>query len=104
MPLPASLLSLWLRVRIRSAYRLVRKRLAQLNAYLAEVLLETSRDFQQALDLMKEVIVLGGQRARYYVTLGDIFLSMKEPGRAQDAFKKALRLEPNNKEIQKRIK
>ncbi len=71
---------------------------------LAEMLLETSSDLHKALDLMKEVVVLGGQRARYYVTLGDIFLSLKEPGRAQDAFKKAFRLEPDNKEIQKRIK
>ncbi len=71
---------------------------------LAEIMLLHERDFFSALAAMKEVIVLGGQKARYFSTLGDIFLEMKELDRAADAYNKALRMEPENKELKKKLK
>jgi tetratricopeptide (TPR) repeat protein len=71
---------------------------------LAELLVDSRTDLTRAMALMKEVVVLGGQRARYYVTLGDIFLLAKDVERAQDAFQKALRMEPENREIKRRLK
>ena len=62
------------------------------------------RDLQRAVSLCKEVIGMGGQRARYYATLGELFLLGKEMTRAQEAFRRALVYEPDNKEYQKRIK
>lgn len=71
---------------------------------LAEALLDSRSDLPRALALMKEVIVLGGQKARYYATLGEIFLLAKETDRAQDAFQKAIRLDPENRDLKKRLK
>ena len=70
---------------------------------LAELVFEAG-DVQRALGLMKEVIVLGGQRARYFVTLGEIFLAIEDLERASDAFNRALSLEPDNRDIKKRLK
>jgi tetratricopeptide (TPR) repeat protein len=70
---------------------------------LAELFFEAG-DVQRALSLMKEVIVLGGQRARYFVTLGEIFLAIEDLERASDAFNRALSLEPDNRDIKKRLK
>ena len=71
---------------------------------LAQIMLQQERDCIGALALMKEVIVLGGQRSRYFATLGDIFLEMKDTDRATDAFNKALRLDADNKELKKKLR
>jgi tetratricopeptide (TPR) repeat protein len=71
---------------------------------LAEIMLTNERDAFSALAMMKEVIVLGGQKARYFITLGDIFLEMKDLDRAADAYNKALRMEPENPELKKKIR
>ncbi|MCK9461872.1 MAG: tetratricopeptide repeat protein, partial [Proteobacteria bacterium] len=71
---------------------------------LAELLVERRMDLRKALQLTREVIGLGGQRAKYFVTLGEILLLSKDKERAAEAFERALGLEPDNKEIKKRIK
>ena len=71
---------------------------------LAELFVEKQQNLGRALALMKEVIVLGGQRSRYFATLGEIFLLAKELDRAADAFNKALTMEPNNSDLKKRLR
>lgn len=71
---------------------------------IAELFVEQQTNLDRALAYMREIIVLGGQKARYFVTLGDIFLLLKEVDRATDAFNKALTMEPNNKDIKKRFR
>lgn len=71
---------------------------------LAELLIRHEKDFSTALVLMKEVIILGGQCAGYFVTLGDIFYAVKDMDRAQDAYNRALKMEPQNKEVKKRLR
>jgi curved DNA-binding protein CbpA len=71
---------------------------------LAEVLLEQRRELPRALALCRELIAMGGQRARYFATLGELLLLAKETRRAQDAFERALAIEPENREYRKRLK
>ena len=71
---------------------------------LAEMLIEHKLDLRRALNLCREVIGLGGQRAKYFVTLGEILLLSKDKERAADAFERALSLEPDNKDIKKKLK
>jgi tetratricopeptide (TPR) repeat protein len=71
---------------------------------LAEMLIEHKLDLRKALTLCREVIGLGGQRAKYFVTLGEILLLSKDKERAADAFAHALALEPDNKELKKKLK
>jgi len=71
---------------------------------LAEALVERERDLERAITLIKEVIVLGGQRARYFGTLGDACIKAKQMGRAADAFTRALELEPGNRLYKKKLK
>jgi tetratricopeptide (TPR) repeat protein len=71
---------------------------------LAEMLIERRLDLRKALTLCREVIGLGGQRAKYFVTLGEILLLSKDKERAADAFEHALALEPDNKELKKKLK
>ncbi|MDD5308288.1 MAG: DnaJ domain-containing protein [Deltaproteobacteria bacterium] len=71
---------------------------------LAEVLVELKQDLTRAYNLAREVIGMGGQRARYFVTLGEILLLAKDAARAREAFGRALALEPDNKELRKKLK
>ncbi len=71
---------------------------------LAEVMLDTREDLPRALSLAKEVVVMGGQRARYFATLGEILFLAKDLKRATEAYEKAVALEPDNKEYRKRLK
>ena len=71
---------------------------------LADLVFQAEQNMDKALALMKEVIVLGGQRARYFATLGEIFLAIEDFSRAADAFRRALELEPENREIKKKLK
>lgn len=71
---------------------------------LAEVLYERRLDLPRALKLCREVIGLGGQRAKYFATLGEILLLSKDRLHAAEAFERALRIEPDNKEIVKKLK
>jgi tetratricopeptide (TPR) repeat protein len=71
---------------------------------LAEMLIEHRLDLRKALQLCREVIGLGGQRAKYFVTLGEILLLSKDKERAVDAFERALALEPDNKDVKKKLK
>ncbi|MDJ0762672.1 MAG: DnaJ domain-containing protein [Myxococcota bacterium] len=71
---------------------------------LASVLLEQRRELPRAQALMKEVIGLGGERARYFATIGDIYLLAKDLDRAARAFERAVFLAPDNKEYKKRIR
>ena len=71
---------------------------------LAELLLSEHRDLPRALTLMKEIIALGGQRARYFATLGELLLLAKDNERAYDAYARAASMEPSNKEYAKRLR
>jgi tetratricopeptide (TPR) repeat protein len=71
---------------------------------LAEMLIEHKLDLRRALTLCREVIGLGGQRAKYFVTLGEILLLSKDREHAAEAFERALSLEPDNKELKKKLK
>jgi curved DNA-binding protein CbpA len=71
---------------------------------LAEVLLELRQDLTRAYNLAREVIGMGGQRARYFATLGEILLLAKDNLRAREAFTRALALEPDNKDFKKKLK
>jgi tetratricopeptide (TPR) repeat protein len=71
---------------------------------LAEMLLERRRDLGRALSLCREVIGLGGQRAKYFATLGEILLLSKDKARAAEAFERALEIEPDNKDVKKKLK
>ncbi|MCP4675654.1 MAG: DnaJ domain-containing protein [Deltaproteobacteria bacterium] len=71
---------------------------------LGEVLLKNNQDLGRALTLVKEAIVMGGQRARYFATLGELMLLAKDRENAANAFEKACDLEPDNKDYKKRLK
>ena len=71
---------------------------------LAEALLEARQELPRALTAIKEVISKGGQRARYFATLGEILLLAKDYEHAQGAFEQALAEDPDNKEYKKRLK
>ncbi len=71
---------------------------------LASLLLEGKQELTRALKLSKEVIAMGGQRARYFATLGEIYLLAKEPNKAHEVFEKAIAMEPDNKEYKKQLK
>lgn len=71
---------------------------------LAQVLLEQRKDLSRALMLAKESVSSGNPRSRYYVTMGDLLLLGNETGRAREAYHRALQIEPDNKEIQKKLK
>jgi tetratricopeptide (TPR) repeat protein len=71
---------------------------------LAELLIEHRRDLRRALTLSREVIGLGGHKAKYFVTLGEILLLSKDNSRAAEAFERALAQDPDNKEIRKKLK
>jgi len=71
---------------------------------LAEMLLEKRMNLGRALTLCREVIGLGGQRAKYFATMGDILLLSKDKTRAAEAFERALEIEPDNKDLRKKWK
>lgn len=71
---------------------------------VSDVLLELRRELPRALTLSKEVVTLSGQRARYLATLGELLILAKEKTRARDVFERALALEPDNKDLKKRLK
>ncbi|MCP4606708.1 MAG: tetratricopeptide repeat protein [Proteobacteria bacterium] len=71
---------------------------------LAEALVKERKDLPRALTLANEVIDMGGQRARYFATLGEILIMAKDYGKAEQAFEKAILMEPDNKEYKKRLK
>ena len=71
---------------------------------IADLLLKEKKDLARALLLAKEVIKMGGNRARYFGTLGELYLLAKDNERASEAYQKALALEPGNKEYRKRLK
>lgn len=71
---------------------------------LADLLFELRTELPRALSLCKEVIGMGGQRARYFATLGELLLLAKQPARASEAFRKALEIEPDSREYKKRLK
>lgn len=70
---------------------------------IAEMLVERQLNIPRALTLAREVIAAGGQRARYYTTLGDIFALNNEQSRANEAYRRALALDPENKELLKKL-
>jgi curved DNA-binding protein CbpA/Tfp pilus assembly protein PilF len=71
---------------------------------LADLLLAERLDLRLALTLSREVIALGGQKARYFAILGELLLLAKEKDRAREAFSRAVQSEPDNKEYRKRLK
>jgi putative inorganic carbon (hco3(-)) transporter len=54
------------------------------------------RDFTTALEELKGVIRRFPYMAASYLIMGDIYLSLNEPGHAMAAFRSALRIEPGN--------
>jgi curved DNA-binding protein CbpA len=71
---------------------------------LADLLFTERLDLSRALTLAREAIALGGQRARYFVILGELLLLAKDPARARESFSRAVQLEPDNKDYRKRLK
>jgi len=71
---------------------------------LAELLLATRRDLRRALTMAREVIALGGQKARYFAILGELLLLAKETASARESFARAVSMEPENKEYRRRLK
>jgi curved DNA-binding protein CbpA len=71
---------------------------------IADLLLELRMELPRALTLCREVVGMGGQRARYFATLGELLLLAKQADRAGEAFSKAIALEPDNREYRKRLK
>lgn len=55
--------------------------------------------FNEALAKCKESISLNGKEYRAYVLLGYIYASLKEPKMASQAFGRAVKLEPKDKEV-----
>jgi tetratricopeptide (TPR) repeat protein len=70
---------------------------------IAEMLVERQHNLSRALTLIKEVIAAGGQKARYYSTMGDIMVLNQDLGRAGEAFRRALAVDPENKELRKKL-
>ncbi len=71
---------------------------------LSQTLLDLRSELPRALLLCKELTRMGGQKGRYFATLGELLLLAKENEQACDAFGKAISLEPDNKEYKKRYK
>ena len=71
---------------------------------LSQTLLDLRSDLPRALLLSKELARMGGQKGRYFATLGELFLLAKENEQACDAFEKAVLLEPDNRDYKKRYK
>ncbi|MCU0661652.1 MAG: DnaJ domain-containing protein [Myxococcota bacterium] len=70
---------------------------------IAEMLVERQINLGRAMGLVKEVISAGGQKARYYATLGDILFLNHDISRAGDAFRRALAIDPENNELRKKL-
>ncbi len=71
---------------------------------LSQTLLDLRSELPRALLLCKELTRMGGQKGRYFATLGELLLLARENEQACDAFGKAVSLEPGNREYKKRYK
>lgn len=72
-------------------------------------ILYQQKDYEKALEQQKEAITIAEEHPDYisaelYDHLGDIYFRMNQPEDALQAWKKALELEPDNKEIAEKIK
>ena len=71
---------------------------------LSQTLLDLRSELPRALVLCKELTRMGGQKGRYFATLGELLLLAKENAKACDAFEQAVLLEPDNRDYKKRYK
>ncbi len=71
-------------------------------AGLAEAMLALSQP-QDALTQVEEAIKLRPKRARYRVLQGDALLALGKASQARDAFRKALELDPSDRDASKRL-
>ncbi len=71
---------------------------------LSQTLLDLRSELPRALVLCRELTRMGGQKGRYFATLGELLLLAKENAKACDAFEQALLLEPDNRDYKKRYK
>jgi curved DNA-binding protein CbpA len=71
---------------------------------LADVLLETRSDLPRALSMARDIVSKGGQHARYFATLGELYLLNKQYAEARSALNKALEKTPGNDRYKKLLK
>ncbi len=71
---------------------------------LADVLLETRSDLPRALSMARDIVSKGGQHARYFATLGELYLLNKQHAEARTALETALAKTPGNDRYKKLLK
>ena len=71
---------------------------------LAITLLKSRKDLAKAVKLSKEIVSIGGQKAQYFATLGELLVLTKDTSQARAAFEHALSLDPQNRDYKKRLK
>jgi tetratricopeptide (TPR) repeat protein len=71
---------------------------------LADLLLETQRDLPRALSLARHIVSKGGQHARYFATLGELYLLNEQKAEARSALEQALERNPGNDRYKKLLK
>jgi tetratricopeptide (TPR) repeat protein len=70
----------------------------------ADLLLETRSDLPRALSMARDIISKGGQHARYFATLGELYLLNKQYAEARSALEQALNKTPGNDRYKKLLK
>ncbi len=71
---------------------------------LADLLLETRSDLPRALSMARDIISKGGQHARYFATVGELYLLNKQYAEARSALEQALAKTPGNDRYKKLLK
>jgi tetratricopeptide (TPR) repeat protein len=71
---------------------------------LADLLLETRSDLPRALSMARDIVSKGGQQARYFATLGELYMLNKQYPEARSALEQALNKTPGNDRYQKLLK
>jgi tetratricopeptide (TPR) repeat protein len=60
-------------------------------------------NYEEALKYLLKAIELGGGTGEFYLHLGEIYQAMGKKEDAIDAWRKGLEIEPENKDIKKRL-
>jgi tetratricopeptide (TPR) repeat protein len=71
---------------------------------LADLLLETRSDLLRALSMARDIVSKGGQQARYFATLGELYMLNKQYPEARSALEQALNITPGNDRYKKLLK
>ena len=72
--------------------------------YMARCLYDLRMDLDRAFELTKEIVGLGGRKGKYYHVMAELLLLANERTRAVEALERAVKLEPDNREYQKKLK